>query len=163
MIVLPLYHREAHCLGGSESLGHVRARVWEVAVDGEVGIVLELELLLLLARDRDPVALVRVHLAGHHLLRLEPLFGSSAARGLSPLALSDSILLLFFELAAIHVLRGIGGPRPVRTLLVGVVPATPLRQRLRAAFLLGGETLLLFVFVVRCAGLRDQCIVLVAI
>lgn len=79
-------------------------------MDGEVGIVLELELLLLLARDRDPVALVRVHLAGHHLLRLEPLFGSSAARGLSPLALSDSILLLFFELAAIHVLRGIGGP-----------------------------------------------------
>ena len=77
-----------------------------------MGVVLELELLLLLARNGDPIVLVAgVQLAPGQLLRLESLLVPSAARRLSSLALTDSVLLRLFELAAIHVLRRVGGPR----------------------------------------------------
>lgn len=68
MIVI-LYHREGHHVTScrplgrrAESLDHGRASVWEVSVDGQMGVVLELKLLLLLPGDRD-LAIVRPALA----------------------------------------------------------------------------------------------------
>lgn len=93
-----------------------------------MGVVLELELLLLLARNGDPIVLVAgVQLAPGQLLRLESLLVPSAARRLSSLALTDSVLLRLFELAAIHVLRRVGGPGAIGHLLVRVVSALRLR------------------------------------
>lgn len=75
-----------------------------MSVNGQVGIVLELKLLLLLACDRDLLILVLVHLSRSQLLRLQAFLISTTARRLATLALSNGFVLCFFKLAAIYVL-----------------------------------------------------------
>ena len=84
-----------------------------MAVDGEVGVVLELKLLLLLARDRHLLVgtLGRVQLPSRHLFRLEPFLVPPSARRLTALALPYRVFLVFFDLAAVHVLRCIRCPK----------------------------------------------------
>ena len=81
-------------------------------MDREVAVVLELELLLLLTRQRHRLVctFLRVHLSSGNLLRLQAFLISTAAWRLSALALSDGVFLRFFELAAIHVLGCVGRP-----------------------------------------------------
>lgn len=73
-------------------------------MDGHVAIVLELKLLL--SRDRNVlwVVISQVALSSSQLLRLQSFLVTTAARRLPSLALSDGVFLVFFKLAAIHVL-----------------------------------------------------------
>jgi len=73
-------------------------------MDRHVAIVLELKLLL--SRDRNLLAGVvsRVHLPSYKLLRFQSFLIPATAWGLATLALSNGIFLVFFKLAAIHVL-----------------------------------------------------------
>lgn len=84
-----------------------------------------------------------MHLARGQLLRLQALLIPSAAGRLATLALSHGVFLCFFELAAIHVLRCIGRPRSVWTLiLVWVAPIISSFALSRPAFLFVGNALL---------------------
>ena len=108
-VIVILYHWEAAHVAGSGALGPTihhsallltcRAAIWQVPMDGQVGVVLELKLLLVGVR-----AIASVRLARRQLLRLQPLLVASARGWLSTLALSNSIFLRVFKFVAIHVL-----------------------------------------------------------
>ena len=108
-VIVIFHHRErnrvaAPLVSGTHSLDHRRTSIGKVPMDGHVAIVLELKLLL--SRDRNLLRVVisRLHLSSCQLLRLQSFLVSTTAWGLATLALSDGVFLVFFKLAAIHVL-----------------------------------------------------------
>ena len=115
-MIVVLHHGESDdvvsCAGGrAHALHHGRAaHVGQVSMNRQVGVILELELGLLGGGDHLIGALTRVHLPSRQLLRLQPFLVAATARGLSTLALSHSVFLVFFELATIHVLGCVGRP-----------------------------------------------------
>lgn len=108
-VIVIFHHRErnhvaAPLVSGTHTLDHRWTSIGKVTMDGHVAIVLELKLLL--SRDRNVLWVVigQVALSSSQLLRLQSFLVTTAARGLPTLALSDSVFLVFFKLAAIHVL-----------------------------------------------------------
>lgn len=75
-----------------------------MAVDGQVAIVLELKLLLLLARYRD-LLIKAILLASGKLLGLQAFLVAPTTRGLVTFILSRCLILCLLKLAAVYMLR----------------------------------------------------------
>lgn len=105
-----------------------------------------------------------MHLSSSQLLRLQPFLVAAATWGLSALALSHGVFLVFLEFATIHVLGCVGRPRSIWSLILMWVTSVTGSFCLicgTALFFVSDALLcLIILFLVCCAARRRRSLVL---